>query len=399
MKTKSKIKKIPKKSQKVKSRHKPSASVKYCFLSHLKLIEPKHTGKLIHHRHTSHLALFIVIVLVGIFLLLNQSFVVAEPFTQPDNSPTTNSGSVSVGVIVPGPPPSIGAKITSPANGVNLSDDIINVSGTCEAETFVVIKNNDITAGSTICTSASIFNLQIQLHFGSNSLSALNYDNMNQAGPNTEVVVVYVNSSSVAATTIKTISPIIPSNPSIITGVDSNEECGNYKSSNVSTGGDPHIAVVCVPRLILPNTNHLLGVMAWGGAPPYAVSIDFKDGLPEDDSASDDDMLLSLSAPGYKAISFNYGVPNIYKIALKLTDSNGKTAIVQTAVQVSGKIATAPAATIIDDIFGSSWFQSPVPFYTLAVAITLGFWGGDIFDRQFGISNYQRQNKRVIRRS
>ncbi len=41
----------------------------------------------------------------------------------------------------------------------------------------------------------------------------------------------------------------------------------------------------------------------------------------------------------------------------------------------------------------TSLVDSTVPLYLIAVAITLGFWGGDIFDRHFG-ARYKNTSKR-----
>src|ERR1035437_7687326 len=93
-------------------------------IRHLRLIEPKHTGKLISHRHTSHVALMLILITVGIFLYASQGISWAAKFV--------SSGSVSIGAVVPGPPPTIGAVISSPVNGTTVSSvSVIQVAGTC----------------------------------------------------------------------------------------------------------------------------------------------------------------------------------------------------------------------------------------------------------------------------
>ncbi len=133
----------------------------------------------------------------------------------------------------------------------------------------------------------------------------------------------------------------------------------------------------------MPEIKQTLGVLVWGGTPPYALSVNFGD-----DSGTNP-TLISLSGPGYKKIQFSYAVPNTYKIKFKLTDQTSQTAVVQTAIQVNGETEPSSAATALknftNQLFGGKpWYESPVPFYLLAIAITLGFWGGDIFDRKYG---------------
>lgn len=357
-------------------------------LKHFRLVDNKHSFKLIHFRHTSHLALIGILLIVGFFLFASSAFVSSE----------TNGGLVSVGVIVPGPPPTVGAVIASPLDGESYTDkNTLEVSGTCSPETFVVIKDNALIAGSTVCTTAGIFVLNIQLNAGKNTLTALNYDNLNQAGPSTPAVTVNVVKTIPVAS--DTFIPILPSNPSIIPGLSSNvsDNCNNYNSGNLPTGGEPHVAVVCVPRLFAPKNNQVLGVLVWGGQPPYALYIHFS-------SDKDDVKLISLSKPGYITQSFMYEFPGTYRIEFRATDNKGATVIVQTSVQVNGMPVSGSSATddssnsfnrIAKEIFNSSWFQSPVPFYLLAVAITLGFWGGDIFDRKWGSGKFNYRNRRA----
>jgi len=396
MKTKTKkVSKAKRKTSKrplVASRKVILVHAKRSALKHFRLVENKHSFKLIHFRHTSHLALIGILLFVGFFLFASSVFVNSE----------TNGVSVSVGVIVPGPPPTIGAVITSPLDGESYTDkNTTEVSGTCSPETFVVIKDNALIAGSTACTTAGIFVLNIQLTVGKNMLTALNYDNINQVGPSTPAVT--VNAVKTVPTASDTFVPILPSNPSVIPGLSSSvsDDCNNYNPGNLPTGGEPHVAAVCVPRLFTPKINQVLGIIVWGGAPPYALSINFS-------SDKNDVKLVSLSKPGYITQSFNYEFPGTYKIDFKVTDNKGESAIVQTAVQVNGTPVSGAGSSATDDssksnpvsrvakeILNSSWFQSPVPFYLLAVAITLGFWGGDIFDRKWGSGKFNSRNRRA----
>jgi len=390
MKKPTKTKKIAIKKTSVKS------SSKKLKLFSFRLSEHKHTGKLIHHRHTSHIALIGILLLTGLFLYVNKSEALAE-----------QSSSVSVSVVVPGPPPTEGAVITSPTNGETFVDNsIIEVKGTCADNTFVVIKSNDIVVGSTVCKDSGKFELKVQLFLGKNSLSALNYDNLNQPGPVTPSVVVSVNKSTIKTKNETTtandaqstsqdsqnevVAPVMPSNPSIIQGVSPMiANCDNYKAANLTTGGEPHIAVVCVPRLFEPKSEQVLGVIVWGGTPSYAVSVDWGDGS--------DETLISMKSQSYRKEAFSYKNPGIYNITFKLKDSAGNSAIVQTAVQVNGAVITpiTPIAALAGELFNISWFKTPVPLYILAVSITLGFWGGDIFDRYFGAKKPHYKHRKI----
>ena len=345
---------------------------------HLKLVGYKHTGKLINRHHTSYSALVVILLVVGLFLYASENISRSQQMT--------DNGTTLVGAIVSGPAPTVGTKIITPKNGLNIVDqETIEVTGTCSKNTFVVIQDNNKLVGSTVCTDAGIFMLQIQLQSGKNVLSALNYDNLNQSGPDTPTVTIYVTKTNIP---VEVPAPILPNNPSIIPGVDSGlSDCNDYKAGELSIGGEPRVAIVCLPRLFGPKIQQVLGFIVWGGAPPYAVNIDWGN--------NSEGELLSMPTQGYRTKTFSYAIPGIYNVVLKLKDKDNKTAIVQAAVQVNGETKT-PFAAFTDDILHTSWFKTPVPLYLVAVAITLGFWGGDIFDRRFGFNGYRQKSRKTV---
>jgi len=62
-----------------------------------------------------------------------------------------------------------------------------------------------------------------------------------------------------------------------------------------------------------------------------------------------------------------------------------------TTVTEESKTSTTVTNDAMSDI---TWFMKPVPLYILAVAITLGFWGGDLFDRKFGAGKHRQRYRR-----
>lgn len=349
---------------------------------HFRLVEHKHTGKLIHYRHTSHLSLVGMLVLVGFFLYASESLAQAQQLT--------SGGTVLIGAIVPGPAPTVGATITSPISGRGLTaQKVIKVTGKCAPGTFVVVKNNNILVGSTVCTQAGTFMLQIELQLGLNVLSALNYDNLNQPGPETPLIsLIVANTAGTQLPTTKPRIPVfLPSNPSIVPGLGSKTlSCNNPKTKVLPIGGVPQVAIVCIPRFVQANTQYTVYATVWGGSPPYALYITWGD--------TTDSTLLSLATQGTSIIKFSYSQAGTYTITIKLKDKDGKGAIVQTAVQVSGAAET-PLAVLAGSVLSTDWFKTPVPLYLTAVAMTLGFWGGDLFDRNFGASKHRHRTRKV----
>lgn len=343
----------------------------------LRLLEHKHTGKFVHHKNTSHVALMVILLIIGFMIFATGGFVGAY---------TSNiDGTVSVSLTVLGQPPKTGATILNPVNGQEFIDDnIITISGTCESDTFVVIKDNGLIIGSVDCSSEGAFSVFAQIEYGANMLSAMNYNNVNHAGPETpEVIVNLIRSETSVDGGGKegpSEIPEVPENPVIITGSGNNEmnSCNDYNVGELSIGGAPHIEIVCLTRLFLPKVQQVMGLLVWGGIPPYAISVDLGD--------DSDSILISMSAPGYKTISFNYAVPNTYKVMTRMTDSKNALSLVETSIKVSGVVLEYDenGNNLIENIVGYGWFETPVPVYFLAVALTFGFWGGDLFERRFG---------------
>lgn len=358
-----------------KSRSVKLAHTKRPVLRHFRLVEHKHTGKLLlHPRHSSYIALTGILVVVGFFLVISQHI------TKADNTSTVTA-------VVNAPPPTVGAVITSPLTGIALKNiNPSEVDGTCVSGLYVVVYDNGVLGGSTICTAAGIFSIKVQLTSGSNTLTARNFDNLNQPGPDTSpVTVTFTAEDSVPEVT----KPNLPETPVIIPGLSgSPSECDSYSpTGSFEAGGQPHVAVVCVPQTITPNEDHKIGVLVWGGTPPYALNFQWGSG---------NSTLISMDAPGYRTVPVHYASSGIYNINIQLTDQGSNAATGQSAVQVTG---TSPAAQTftqaVSNILNTSWFQTPVPLYVIAVGLTLGFWGGDVFHRRFGAKSIRKRAKRV----
>jgi len=327
-------------------------------------------------------ALVGLLLIVGIFMFVSAGFARVQ----------AEAGTVSIGVIVPGPAPTIGATIIAPIDGTSVTDkQTIEVTGTCAPGTFVVVQNNNELVGSTVCTDAGIFLLQIQLQTGVNVLSSLNYDNLNQPGPNTPLISVNVITTSTVAQPLQPLSStlpvVLPTNPSIIPGVTPKVSgCDKQETQPLPVGGAPRVAIVCAPRFVQVNTQYTLGITAWGGIPPYALAIDLGN--------KSENTLLSLATPGNQVFKFSYASAGIHTVTIRLKDKEGRSAIVQTSVQTTGDTRT-PLAILTNDVIDTSWFKTPVPLYLIAFAITLGFWGGDIFDRNFGASKPHHRTRKA----
>lgn len=241
-----------------------------------------------------------LLVVIGVCLLA--LFVVVRPASAltPIPNPDPKPGSFGLEATKTQPPPTQGATITTPGNGGSYSTSPLTVNGICPTGLLVQILNNGVMVGSVMCSNGS-FTLQVSLFAGTNELSALVYDDLDQAGPVSNIVTVTYNDTRFTAF------------GSLITLTSS------YGRRSAAAGGP----------------------LSWplqlsGGTGPYAFSIDWGDGTPTD--------LKSQALAGVVTINHTYKRAGIYQVNIKVTDVNGVSAFLQVIALANGKVDGAAAA-------------------------------------------------------
>lgn len=340
----------------------------------LKLLHHVYTGRVVHRRHTSYPILIILIVITGFFVFVGYDISSAD-------------SNIEVNLTVSSDPPTQGAIITAPTSDKVFKSPIIEVSGTCSITTEVVVYSNNVLVGSTLCTTSSTFQLNIQLFGGKNKLTALNYDGANQAGPITPPVVVRYAAPPDSGSTDVPVHPIVvpgitPTPPQSCAQKPTDDACNvvytttceNYSTgSNLPMSRNVRVAVVCMQRHASTADSTTIGVLVWGGSPPYALTIDWGDGST--------DLLRSVDKPGYFTVSKQFKSQGQYTVVLQVSDKSNKQAYMQVTVDAAGSEKPNDFVEYIGNSVSMSWFDSPVPTYLLAVAIVIGFWAGDYFER------------------
>jgi hypothetical protein len=242
------------------------------------------------------------------------------------------SGSVGLEGRISTAPPTQAATISTPRNGQSFSSSPITVAGLCKTGLLVKIFSNNVFVGSVMCTGGS-FNLKVGLFSGKNVLVARVYDQLDQAGPDSNsVTVTYIDANFAKFGTSLTLTSA-------------------YARRGANPGDD----------LTWP-------LALSGGTGPYAISVDWGDS-----SGSD---LISQTFGGNFTIKHSYDNAGIYNVVIKASDHNGQTAYLQVVAVANGE---ASAAT---DKSGSSssttvkiapewyWFLPILPLLLLA------FWLG-----------------------
>lgn len=253
-------------------------------------------------RKILHSAQWALPAVVGMVLLALLVFVrPAAAQINPIPTPNPKPGSYGLEATKKQAPPTQGASITLPGNGASFSTSPIDVRGICPTGLLVQVYNNGVMVGSVMCTNGN-FSLQVSLFVGANELSAIVYDDLEQAGPTSNTVTV------------------------------------NYNNSSITAFGQLITLTSSYGRRAAPAGSALSWPLQLsGGTGPYAFSIDWGDGSQPE--------LKSQALAGLVTISHTYKKAGIYQVNIRVTDANGVSAFLQVIAVASGKIDEAPAAS------------------------------------------------------
>lgn len=300
----------------------------------LKLIHHRHSGRLRPHEHTSYAPLALLLLAVGFLLTVYTSYAA---------SPGPEEGSVGLTGVVKGEPPTEPPTIDTPKSGARFSTTPISVTGKCPKETLVEVFKNSIFAGSTPCTDSGNYSIDIDLLIGKNVLVARVYDDLNQAGPDSNKPTVFYDA----------VAP--QSGP--LTSLD-------FGGAQLLLNTD------AVFRGVFPEQELNVPIDILGGTPPYAINVQWGD--------SSNKVVPRKNNLGF-TIGHVYSKPGTYQISIQASDANGRVAFLTVAAIVNGR------ASIANDTSGEAAVSSSVmtrlltlwPLYTSVVAIAISFWLGE----------------------
>ena len=206
-----------------------------------------------------------------------------QALTNPQGNSTGLTGAVASAA------PSTAPTITTPTNGQTFTNVPVTVSGLCKTGLLVKVFDNNVFMGSAMCASGS-YTIQIDLFSGENDLLARQYDALDQASPDSNIVRVRFNDSQF--------------NP---TGTALLILTSDYARRGANPG----------ETLIWP-------ISLSGGTGPYAISVDWGDNKAT--------TLMSLELPGTFNIQHIYDTAGEYSVIIKATDKNGLTAYLEVVV-------------------------------------------------------------------
>ena len=166
----------------------------------LHLQHHRHTGKLLHHQHTSYHALVIVLALAGVFMawLHFEANAAAEEF--------------GVQAMVLGPVPAAAPIISSPDDGSTTSKGSVLVDGICPMSTPQVVISVSVDAqvvGTSACNGSNDFAVPVPLSSGSHMVTATALTIDGRTGSSSGVKVTSTSSSALKPVTVKADHPFL----------------------------------------------------------------------------------------------------------------------------------------------------------------------------------------------
>jgi hypothetical protein len=264
-------------------------------------------------------------------------------FTSYAASPGPQAGSIGIGGTLPGKAPTIAATIDRPTNNQRFSTTPITVSGTCPAGVIVQVYKNNIFAGSVPCQEDKTYSMDIDLLFGRNVLVAKVYDSLNQAGPDSNKVIVFYDA--------------LPSQAGPLTSLD-------FGGAQLLLNTD------AVYRGIFPNQEMSMPIDILGGTPPYAINVQWGD--------STNKVVPRKNNLGF-SVTHAYSKAGTYQVSIQGSDANGRVAFLTVAAIVNGQPSNATGSTNGDA--ASNPLLTKIlalwPLYTGLVAVAISFWLGE----------------------
>ncbi|MES2875992.1 MAG: hypothetical protein V4678_00820 [Patescibacteria group bacterium] len=299
----------------------------------LSLIHHRHSGKLRPHEHTSYLPLGALLLAVGLLLGVYTSYAA---------SPGPESGSIGLSGVVAGKPPTVAPTIDTPREGARFSVTPVTVTGTCPKNTLVELFKNNIFAGSVPCSSTGAYSLDIDLLIGANILVARVYDDLNQAGPDSNKPTVFYDA--------------LPAQAGPLTSLD-------FGGAQMLLNTD------AVFRGVFPKQEMNMPIDILGGTPPYAINIQWGD--------SSNKVVPRGNNQSF-TVGHVYSRPGTYQVSIQGSDANGRVAFMTVAAIVNGQPAIASGNSQPTVSAGTmARLLTLWPLYASIVAVAISFWLGE----------------------
>lgn len=284
----------------------------------LHLQHHQHTGKVLHHRHTSYRGLALVFILAGLSMAaLNQLASVTA------DSLFNVTGTLAT------PVPTTAATISSPSSGATVTASPTAVAGSCPVispQVVVAVDVDGVRAGSSICDDNNDFSVPVTLTPGDHQLVAHTYTITGGSGPDSTALPITFAARKPVATAHR--SSII-----LASAVTATPKTTHAPSSAIiAANADMPFSYLGASKAITWS-----GAIT-GGSAPYHVLADWGDGSQDDFSV----------AAGKQALAHAYPSVASRNLTLYIMDAAGHGLTEQFAVAAYSTLASHHALPTAD---------------------------------------------------
>jgi hypothetical protein len=279
-----------------------------------------------------------------------------------------------------------GAQITDPTDGQVIASIPIEITGTCPADSYVILTDNGLESGVGWCANNS-FQIQDGLSSGANSLNAQDYNITDNPGPTTSNVSVNYN-------------PPATTSPSTSGSTSTSPKNQPSEPKTVTSSTSPLLLTTNFTfQTVAVNQNLTHTVTIQGGIPPYQTFIDWGDGTTQ---------TMAFNSDPTVTFSHVYHIYGYYPITLKVVDSTGAVQYLQTAAFVKLPGASSflitpktpksnpPQISLLRRFLNSTkgWLYLIWPSYVVVLLMVFCFWLGEKEVYKKAIYSFKRSPKR-----
>ena len=326
----------------------------------------------IHKRFILHPLTILCLLSIGVFLGSWTYRVIAD--------------NVTVSAILPAPPLTEGATITSPLNNTTFSVSSIEVQGLCPDDSYVKLYDNGLFSGVDVCSVGNTFTIPTDLFVGSNVLLAQDYNVTDLQGPVTATVtVLYTPIPSPSGSTPTTTVSTSGSTPST---TPNHKVSSSQSPTNSSQAAKPLIIVSDFHyQTFNVGARYTAQVRVEGGSPPYGLSVAWGD--------KQTTKQYVLTNP-LATISHVYDKQGYYLITITATDSAGSVRTLQLAALIQQpasigivsnghKVLAGSNPSIFSRIFNNSKAVLIISWIPLVIVTLMActFWLGEKKEYQY----------------
>lgn len=306
---------------------------------HLRLAHRRHTGRITPHHTTSYPILVMILLIVGVLMFEWSGMVKAVQYGP-------ESGNYIVRTSVKGTPPVQKPTISRPGNGNHFTETPMTVSGNCQLETYVVLYRNGVFSGVAQCDAEGKYSIKTDLFVGPNKLQVRIFSPTDQAGPYSDIRTVYYDPIKQMISDPDIRDPLL------------------LKSQFRYQG-------------YYINQPSLWDLSISGGAPPFAIAVDWGDGTSD---------LLSKATIGDFSLEHAYrtsgGYKGSYTIQVTAKDTRGAHTSLQLLSIINdpnGATSTtgSPSGGITDPSSYEHLLKYAWSGYIAAILMMISFWLGE----------------------